>query len=246
MEVARIDGNKWSIGIRGFGSRLSRSVLVLIDGRTVYTPLFAGTYWEVQDTLMYRRLLGAKVYIDLAGFYNHYHDLFDEEITGPTALESTPAPAHLLLPAQFRNGLRGATEGVEIAPEWRPVSYWRLRGSYSYLHMNLGKSPGSGDIGTAPTIVGSSPKHQVMVQSAIDIRRAFQFDLAYRYISSLPGQGVASYSTGDARISWRHGPVEISVVGRNLLQPSHFEDGGDPGPLVGIKRSFYAKIAWSR
>src|SRR5579872_950332 len=52
VEVARIDGNKWAIGIRGFGSRLSRSVLVLIDGRTVYTTLFAGTYWEVQDTVM--------------------------------------------------------------------------------------------------------------------------------------------------------------------------------------------------
>ena len=52
VEVARVDANKWSIGIRGFGSRLSRSVLVLLDGRTVYTPLFAGTYWEVQDTLL--------------------------------------------------------------------------------------------------------------------------------------------------------------------------------------------------
>ncbi len=52
VEVARIDANKWSIGIRGFGTRLSRAVLVMIDGRTVYTPLFAGTYWEVQDTLL--------------------------------------------------------------------------------------------------------------------------------------------------------------------------------------------------
>ena len=52
VEVARIDGSKWSVGIRGFGTRLSRDVLVLIDGRTVYTPLFAGTYWEVQDTLL--------------------------------------------------------------------------------------------------------------------------------------------------------------------------------------------------
>ncbi len=52
VEVARIDSGKWSIGVRGFGSRLSRSVLVLIDGRTVYTPLFAGVYWEVQDTLL--------------------------------------------------------------------------------------------------------------------------------------------------------------------------------------------------
>lgn len=51
VEVARIDANKWSIGIRGFGSRLNRSVLVLIDGRSVYTTLLAGTYWEVQNTL---------------------------------------------------------------------------------------------------------------------------------------------------------------------------------------------------
>ena len=52
VEVARIDSSKWSLGVRGFGSRLSRAVLVLIDGRTVYTPLFAGVYWEVQDALL--------------------------------------------------------------------------------------------------------------------------------------------------------------------------------------------------
>jgi len=52
VEVAQIDSSKWSIGIRGFGSRLSRDVLVLIDGRTVYTTLLAGTYWEVQNVLL--------------------------------------------------------------------------------------------------------------------------------------------------------------------------------------------------
>jgi len=196
--------------------------------------------------LGYRRLLGRKIYLDIATFYNHYHDLFDEEIAGPIAPEATPAPAHLLLPAQFRNGLRGATEGGEIAPEWRPTTFWRLRGSYSYLHMNLGKAPGSGDIGTAPTIEGSSPGHEVTAQSSIDIKKSFQFDLAYRFISALPGQLVPSYSTGDARLAWRRGQVELSLVGRNLLQPSHFESGGDPGPLVAIKRSVYAKIAWTR
>ena len=52
VQVARIDANKWAIGLRGFGSRLSRAMLVMIDGRAVYTPLFAGTYWEVQDVLL--------------------------------------------------------------------------------------------------------------------------------------------------------------------------------------------------
>jgi iron complex outermembrane receptor protein len=49
MHVAQIDGNKWAIGIRGFTDRLARAMLVMIDGRAVYSPLFAGTYWEVQD-----------------------------------------------------------------------------------------------------------------------------------------------------------------------------------------------------
>lgn len=52
VHVAQVDGNKWAVGIRGFADRLSRAMLVMIDGRTVYTPLFAGTYWEMQDTLL--------------------------------------------------------------------------------------------------------------------------------------------------------------------------------------------------
>jgi iron complex outermembrane receptor protein len=52
VHVARINGTQWALGIRGFTSRLARSQLALIDGRSVYTPLFAGTYWDVQDTLL--------------------------------------------------------------------------------------------------------------------------------------------------------------------------------------------------
>ena len=52
MQVARINAGTWSIGMRGFADRLARSMLVLIDGRAVYSPLFAGTYWETQDVLL--------------------------------------------------------------------------------------------------------------------------------------------------------------------------------------------------
>ena len=52
VEVARIDAHQWSVGIRGFGSNLTRDILVLMDGRTVYTTLLAGTYWDVQNTNM--------------------------------------------------------------------------------------------------------------------------------------------------------------------------------------------------
>lgn len=52
VEVARIDSDHWAIGVRGFGGEFSKSLLVLIDGRSVYSPLFAGVYWQVQDTLL--------------------------------------------------------------------------------------------------------------------------------------------------------------------------------------------------
>jgi iron complex outermembrane receptor protein len=52
VDVAQIDPNKWAIGIRGFNGRFSSKLLVMIDGRSVYTPTFSGVYWENQDYLM--------------------------------------------------------------------------------------------------------------------------------------------------------------------------------------------------
>jgi iron complex outermembrane receptor protein len=52
MEVARVDGNKWAVSIRGFNDLFSRKLLVLIDGRSVYTGLFSGTFWDTQDTVL--------------------------------------------------------------------------------------------------------------------------------------------------------------------------------------------------
>lgn len=49
VNVARQNANTWAISIRGFNQALSNKILVMVDGRTVYNPLFAGTFWEVQD-----------------------------------------------------------------------------------------------------------------------------------------------------------------------------------------------------
>jgi iron complex outermembrane recepter protein len=49
VEVGRVSSTTWAVGIRGLDNNFSKSVLVLIDGRSVYTPLFAGVYWDVQD-----------------------------------------------------------------------------------------------------------------------------------------------------------------------------------------------------
>ncbi len=49
MHVGRISQSVWSISARGFNGRFNENMLVLMDGRSVYTPLFAGVLWDVQD-----------------------------------------------------------------------------------------------------------------------------------------------------------------------------------------------------
>ncbi len=52
VEVARVDSNKWAVSMRGFNNLFARKLLVLIDGRSVYTGLFSGTFWDTQDTVL--------------------------------------------------------------------------------------------------------------------------------------------------------------------------------------------------
>ena len=52
LNVARINANKWAISARGFNNRFANKQLVMIDGRTVYSPVSSGLYWDVQDTFL--------------------------------------------------------------------------------------------------------------------------------------------------------------------------------------------------
>jgi iron complex outermembrane recepter protein len=58
LQVARINSNQWAITSRGFNSNIAgllaanNKLLVLIDGRTVYTPYYSGTFWDVQDLML--------------------------------------------------------------------------------------------------------------------------------------------------------------------------------------------------
>lgn len=52
LQVANISANKYSISARGFADLFANKLLVIIDGRSVYSPLFSGVFWELQDTVM--------------------------------------------------------------------------------------------------------------------------------------------------------------------------------------------------
>jgi iron complex outermembrane receptor protein len=52
LHVSQAYGEGWAISARGFNIATSNKLLVLIDGRTVYSPLFSGVFWEVQDLVL--------------------------------------------------------------------------------------------------------------------------------------------------------------------------------------------------
>jgi iron complex outermembrane receptor protein len=52
LQVARVDASQYAITARGFNSTTANKLLVLIDGRSVYTPLYSGVFWDVQDVLL--------------------------------------------------------------------------------------------------------------------------------------------------------------------------------------------------
>lgn len=52
LQVAQVNSSQWAISARGFNNVLANKLLVLVDGRTVYTPLYAGVFWDVQNLVL--------------------------------------------------------------------------------------------------------------------------------------------------------------------------------------------------
>jgi iron complex outermembrane receptor protein len=159
------------------------------------------------------------------------------------------------------------TYGVELAANWDVLGWWRIGASYTYLHMHIRRDyyppphsdpnslfsfdPNSPPPPPPPDISPekSSPNHQFVIHSSIDLHRHLELDLDLRYVDNL-GIYVGSYTELDARLGWKpRKDVEISVVGRNLLHDHHLEfqshgflpfSGG--GADIEIERSVYGKI----
>jgi iron complex outermembrane recepter protein len=52
LDVAQTSGNTWAVSSRGFNDAFANKMLVLVDGRTVYSPVFSGVFWDAQDILL--------------------------------------------------------------------------------------------------------------------------------------------------------------------------------------------------
>ena len=84
------------------------------------------------------------------------------------------------------------------------------------------------------------------MQAVITPRRGFEIIPDYRFVSSLPAQNVGSYQTADLNITYQMKEhLQLSMTGRNLLQPRHPEFAGDNSNAVEIRRAIYGGVGWT-
>lgn len=182
--------------------------------------------------------------LDLTAFYNRYDDLFAFERGTPFG-ESSPLP-HVVVPLLAANLMEGETYGVELASGWKAADWWTLRGSYSYLQMQL-HSSGANLGPRTEAAEDASPHHQASLRSTMDLPGETELDLWLRFVDDLPGQGVGDYLSLATRLGWRPRPnLELSLVGQNLLDPRHPEFKAEQlsSALSEVERSVYGKVSW--
>lgn len=196
--------------------------------------------------LGYRVQASSHLSLDLATFYNKYHDLNSTE-PGTPFFETNPAPPHLVIPLMFGNGILGKVDGVELAANWKPWNHWTLSPGYTLLQMHLHRGPSSQDTVSPVGDQGLNPRNQFQLRSHLDFPRHFEVDTSLYFVGRLPTESVPSYTRLDQRFAWLPAErLEISIVGQNLAQDHHSELIDPNGTLAPseVKRSFCGEIRW--
>jgi iron complex outermembrane receptor protein len=233
-------------------SRVDEDIRVAIFAAAGPPPTYAviqgnrdlGVESVVASELGYRALLRSGLYLDLAVFRNAHDDVVDlgGPVTG-TAVDDGVTYTAVTFP--WVNGIEGTTRGFELAPDWQAAPRVRLRGSYSYLQVDLTAKPVNTGRLLLPFWEGSAPAHQVSLQSLVSLPGGVQIDPVYRYVSARESTGIEAYHTADVRLRLPIGSrVELVVAGQNLLQDHHAEWARDPGPPVRIRRAGYVRLIY--
>ncbi len=188
----------------------------------------------------YRVEVRRRVSLDFAAFSNRYQHLMAYEM----AAEQPGFPNVIRL--TLGNGVARRAHGIEVTTAFALQPWWRLTGSYTWLHSTEEQT--SRDLMViSPAKPGDDPQHQFQAHSYCSLPRDLEFDTGVFFVDKLPAQGVPRFTRVDARLGWRPSEQwEFSVVGQNLLDPTHlefFKVGEQAAPAL-VRRSLYGKITW--
>ncbi len=174
-----------------------------------------------------------RVALDVAGFANRYDNLRSQEFPsrfGPVVL--------------LGNTLNATTSGIEAAATVQVLDRWRVFGSYTYLHKDLSLDEGSRDVSRGVS-EGNDAPFFLKLRSYLDLPHGLTLDGFFRYVDGRPSPVVPAYASLDLRLGWAVRPWwEVSLVGQNLLEPSHPEFGIPTPRRYEFERGFYVRSAW--
>jgi iron complex outermembrane recepter protein len=191
--------------------------------------------------LGWRHQFNTALSVDIAAFDYDYDQLRSSK--APVVSVVAP-PGYVLIDAILANTWSVAFQGWELAMDWRPRTSIRVQANYSHLENEVPTGLQSARLGE---ITDTAPKEQYSLRSAFDLNDKWQLDLWLRRVSAISLHQVPAYNSLDLRVGWRPSPqLELSLVGQNLLQRSHYEFASQFIRLTRaeIERGAYLKVVW--
>lgn len=218
-------------------------VLALVTAGPTEHHIFGNPNQKSEELVAYE--LGHKAQLtsnfsfDTALFYNDYDNL---QTIGAAGASYTGMNGNTTIPYLINNLGSGHVYGVEMAANWNITPDWRVAGSYSYLKMQLDVGPG-----TATTLASTeklAPRNQFSIQSYYNFSETIHWDNTVYYVSHITAP-VSSYVRYDTRLAWLVQPgMELSLIGRNLLDPHPEYPSTSGGIPTEIDRSYIGQILW--
>jgi len=187
-----------------------------------------------------------KLMITVAGFHNRHDHVLSLEL-GTTFVELERGGPRVIVPVQFGNGLRGKSEGIEVTGDLRPTRWLQTTLNYSGLKIRMERRPGSTDAGQERRLEEGSPRHQVQATANFKLPGQTTVEWFFRHVSALRAFSVPAYSTSNVTVQVAlNRRFSLIASGRNLHEATHveFTEGGNG--LIGIRRSGYIGLRWTR
>jgi iron complex outermembrane recepter protein len=188
--------------------------------------------------LGYRVQPHAALSVSLATFYNDYEHLRSVERVNP----SVP------IPTTTGNGQKGESYGAELAMDYRPANWWRIRLGYTELRVHIRPDRGSTDRSFGAN-ESHDPERWLTLRPSLDLPGNWEADATLRYVGRIENDNVPAYTELDVRLGWQPlATLELSLVGQNLLDRRHGEFGAvSPFSALTrreIERGIYGKLVW--
>jgi iron complex outermembrane receptor protein len=177
--------------------------------------------------------------MDATIYYNDYTHLIGLGPGGTPIIN--PDPFYVVVPLPTADVGPGQTHGAEVYARLRPIRRWLLSAGVTEFR--------GGDVASFVPEGSTSPRHQVNLQSRLDVTRRLEFDSGFYYYDAISAPSVPTHNRLDAGMSWH--PANswvLAVWGRNIQSNQYRNNlaGLAPNGITETRRSVVFKLMWSK